>query len=126
MVGEGHAHGCGSTSCDEKKKLLELICAPKGIDPTAIEHFSCKTPTSRVPRWGNGRRSWTPAAAGSRVSAPAGGDGDALVVAVLLAWKAGRGCGCAPLLEGYPKPPPRLAVGVGTYGDPQKPRCFSP
>jgi hypothetical protein len=117
---------CGSTLWRLLEKADEPMCAPKGIDPTAIEHFSCKTPTSRVPKWGNGRRSWTPVAAGSRVSARAGGDGDAPVVAVLLEWKAGRVCGYAPLLRAYPHNPPRLAVGVGTYGDPQIPRCFSP
>jgi hypothetical protein len=68
-----------------QKKADELICAPKGIGPSATSHFSCKTATSWVPKSGHGCRSWTPRSCRRSPSvARARGAGHAPVVAVLV------------------------------------------
>jgi hypothetical protein len=109
---------CGSTSREcQRKKALELMCAPKGGGPHTPRRFLLQRGNFwGCRRGGEGCQSWTPAAellAPSR--ALAGGEGYAPVVAGLRAsakarpsgpcenlWRAGRGCGHAPLLRAYP------------------------
>jgi hypothetical protein len=65
------------------KKAFELICAPKGIVPSAADHFSCKAALFKGAAMGAMGADHGPPAAGGCVCAGAGAEGHAPVVAVL-------------------------------------------
>ena len=61
---------CGSTSWDERqKKALAAMCAPKGVGPGHLGHFSCKKASEGAEEGAKRCRSWTPRSAAAGASA---------------------------------------------------------